>query len=72
MSKALFGTHATPSSVALLDEVRRLRGRVVELEAALAAAEAAVHAAGDGHRDAPASVAVPPAAADEVPAPAGR
>lgn len=41
MSKALLGTQATPSSLRLLDEVRSLRQRVAELEAALAAAEAA-------------------------------
>ncbi len=41
MSKALLGTHVAPSSLRLLDEVRVLRQRVAELEAALAAAEAA-------------------------------
>jgi hypothetical protein len=41
MGKALFGTHATPASLRLLDEVRALRERVAELEQALAAAEAA-------------------------------
>lgn len=41
MSKALLGTQVTPSSLRLLDEVRSLRQRVAELEAALAAAEAA-------------------------------
>ncbi len=41
MSKALFGTHATPSSLRLLDEVQALRARVAELERALEAAEAA-------------------------------
>ncbi len=41
MGKALFGTHTPPSSLRLLDEVRSLRERVAELEAALAAAEAA-------------------------------
>jgi hypothetical protein len=41
MGKALFGTHATPASLRLLDEVRSLRARVAELEQALAAAEAA-------------------------------
>jgi hypothetical protein len=40
MGKALWGTHATPSSLRLLDEVRALRQRVAELEEALAAAEA--------------------------------
>lgn len=39
MGKALFGTHTPPSSLRLLDEVRSLRERVAELEAALAAAE---------------------------------
>lgn len=41
MGKALLGTHVTPSSLRLLDEVRALRSRVAQLEAALAAAEAA-------------------------------
>jgi hypothetical protein len=41
MGKALLGTHATPNSLRLLDEVRALRARVVELEQALAEAEAA-------------------------------
>jgi hypothetical protein len=41
MGKALFGTHTAPASLRLLDEVRSLRERVAELEAALAAAEAA-------------------------------
>jgi hypothetical protein len=41
MGKALFGTHTTPASLRLLDEVRALRARVAELEQALAAAEAA-------------------------------
>jgi predicted nuclease with TOPRIM domain len=40
MGKALYGTHTAPSSLRLLDEVRSLRERVAELEAALAAAEA--------------------------------
>lgn len=40
MGKALLGTHATPSSLRLLDEVRALRQRVADLERALAAAEA--------------------------------
>lgn len=44
MGKALFGTHAVPSSLRLLDEVRTLRERVAALEAALAAAEAAASA----------------------------
>lgn len=39
MGKALFGTHTPPSSLRLLDEVRSLRERVAELEAALAEAE---------------------------------
>jgi len=68
MSKALFGAYASPSGVALLDEVRRLRARVQELEEALAAAEAVAEGdrSGDTQRigDAP--------CADEVPAPAGR
>ena len=41
MGKALLGTHATPSSLRLLDEIRALRQRVADLEAALAAAESA-------------------------------
>jgi hypothetical protein len=40
MGKALLGTHASPSSLRLLDEVRSLRQRVAELERALAEAEA--------------------------------
>jgi hypothetical protein len=52
MSKALWGTHATPSSVRLLDEVRALRERVAELEAALAAAEAVRDARPTGAPDA--------------------
>ena len=35
MAKALFGTAATPSQLQLLDEIRALRQRVSELEAAL-------------------------------------
>lgn len=35
MAKALFGTVATPSQLRLLDEIRALRRRVAELEAAL-------------------------------------
>ena len=45
MGKALLGTHASPSSLRLLDEVRVLRQRVADLERALAAAEAARDAA---------------------------
>jgi hypothetical protein len=41
MGKALLGTHVSPSSLRLLDEVRTLRQRVADLERALAAAEAA-------------------------------
>lgn len=41
MSKALMGSFAAPRTIALLDEVRALRARVNELEAALAAAEQA-------------------------------
>jgi hypothetical protein len=40
VTKALLGTHVGPTSLRLLDEVRALRQRVAELEAALAAAEA--------------------------------
>ncbi len=68
MSKALFGAYATPSGVALLDEIRRLRARVQELEAALAAAEAA--AGGASGDDAQRTEDAP--SVDEVPAPAGR
>lgn len=35
MAKALYGTVATPSQLQLLDEIRALRQRVAELEAAL-------------------------------------
>ena len=35
MAKALFGTVATPSQLQLLEEIRALRQRVSELEAAL-------------------------------------
>jgi hypothetical protein len=41
MGKALFGAHADPRSLELLDEVRSLRERVAELEQALQAAQAA-------------------------------
>jgi hypothetical protein len=41
MGKALLGTHATPGSLRLLDEVRALRARVDELERALAEAQVA-------------------------------
>ncbi|MEX0836677.1 MAG: hypothetical protein WD010_11330 [Nitriliruptor sp.] len=41
MAKALMGTHAAPSTLRLLDEVRTLRQRVADLERALATAEAA-------------------------------
>jgi 50S ribosomal subunit-associated GTPase HflX len=41
MSKALLGSHVDPTTLRLLDEVRALRRRVADLEAALAAAEAA-------------------------------
>lgn len=51
MGKALLGTYATPSSLRLLDEVRSLRQRVADLEAALAAAEAARDARVDGDAD---------------------
>lgn len=47
MGKALLGTHATPGSLRLLDEVRALRARVEELERALAEAESARPAAPD-------------------------
>lgn len=35
MAKALYGTVAAPSQLQLLDEIRALRQRVAELEAAL-------------------------------------
>jgi hypothetical protein len=35
MTKALLGARLGPTELALLDEVRRLRARVAELEAAL-------------------------------------
>jgi hypothetical protein len=41
MGKALLGTHSTPTTLQLLDEVRSLRQRVAELERALDEAEAA-------------------------------
>lgn len=47
MGKALLGTHATPSSLRLLDEVRALRQRVADLERALAEAEAVRDARAD-------------------------
>ena len=47
MGKALLGTHVTPGSLRLLDEVRALRARVEELERALAEAEVARGARAD-------------------------
>lgn len=41
MAKALFGTASTPSQLRLLDEIRALRERVAQLEAALQEAERA-------------------------------
>jgi hypothetical protein len=41
MAKALFGTTAPTSQLRMLDEIRVLRERVAELEAALAEAERA-------------------------------
>jgi cell division septum initiation protein DivIVA len=41
MGKALLGTHTSPTTLQLLDEVRSLRARVDELERALAEAETA-------------------------------
>lgn len=41
MAKALLGTHVTPRTAMLIDEVRALRNRVAQLEAELAKAEAA-------------------------------
>lgn len=54
MGKALLGTHVTPGSLRLLDEVRALRARVEELERALAEAESARDARVD--QDAPETV----------------
>ncbi len=68
MSKALFGAYTTPSGVALLDEIRRLRARVQELEEALAAAEAVA----EGGQSGQAQRAGDAPRVDEVPAPAGR
>lgn len=42
MAKALYGTVALPSQLQLLDEIRSLRQRVSELEAALEDARDAV------------------------------
>jgi hypothetical protein len=55
VSKALLGTHVAPSSLRLLDEVRVLRQRVAELEAALAAAETAAARTRAADTEAPAS-----------------
>lgn len=41
MSKALLGSHTTPNTVQLLDEIRTLRARVAELEQALSEADTA-------------------------------
>jgi hypothetical protein len=41
MGKALLGTHTSPTTLQLLDEVRALRSRVADLERALAEAETA-------------------------------
>lgn len=41
MPKALMGAHVQPQTLQLLDEIRALRGRVAQLEKALAEAEAA-------------------------------
>jgi hypothetical protein len=41
MGKALLGTHTSPNTLRLLDEVRALRARVDELERALSEAETA-------------------------------
>jgi hypothetical protein len=72
MSKALFGAYASPSGVALLDEVRRLRARVQELEEALAAAEAVAEAVAERDRSGDAQGTGDAPCAEEVPAPAGR
>ncbi len=42
MAKALFGTTTDPRTLSLLEEVRTLRKRVAELEAALDRAERAL------------------------------
>jgi hypothetical protein len=55
VSKALLGTHVAPSSLRLLDEVRVLRQRVAELEAALAAAETVAARTRAADTEAPAS-----------------
>jgi hypothetical protein len=47
MGKALLGTHTSPTTLQLLDEVRALRSRVAELERALAEAETARDARAD-------------------------
>lgn len=47
MAKALFGTAATPNQLQLLDEIRSLRQRVSELEAALDEAREAAAARTD-------------------------
>lgn len=47
MAKALYGTVADPSQLALLDEIRALRERVGELEAALEEARAAARERAD-------------------------
>jgi hypothetical protein len=61
MSKALLGARLGPTELALLDEVRRLRAHVAELEAALAARATGDCACGEAERD---------AAGRDVPAPA--
>lgn len=43
MAKALLGTYTTPRAAQLLDEVRRLRARVAELEDELEQAREAAH-----------------------------
>lgn len=47
MAKALYGTVATTSQLALLDEIRALRERVGELEAALEQARGAARERAD-------------------------
>lgn len=47
MAKALYGTVATPSQLRLLDEIRALRQRVAQLEAALDEARDAATARAD-------------------------
>lgn len=51
MAKALLGTYTTPRAAQLLDEVRRLRARVAELEDELEEAREAAHERLPDHAD---------------------